>query len=435
MEQPLSVQQLKSSIELNNYGIIWSLMQRRKNFHFFADRVKKPKNAYFEFTPNSAEWAEIYSVSPFVNQDGFKFEEVLIDLKLKGNINEYNNSGKTFFSEPIEIGMTIRAYVQEDGWAGSENIHLLNPEQKVLLEFHKKYEDELKRLDVKTIFETEYMNEEAFSFFTRIWKNVDNQNATMVTDTSLHYFHELGEAHRNIMYSVSCANMWGRYASHFTDNSYPMDGSKVYPHQPTFYDTRHIFYLEAAIEEIYTFFERIAYVAYLFLKPETFDAHSLSFNKLFDKQSAKALRIKYPELETNVHFKWFTDRVKNQHRMLSGYRHPLIHYKTGNTFIKGSYSASRTRVWLDNAMDGEDELIKLHKQMEDILKFVNKELLDCHTAFEQVVLLCEGLTTTSQQELKEEILDFHADGQPTISDPVKWQQDQREERDLPFLEL
>ena len=69
------------------------------------------------------------------------------------------------------------------------------------------------------------------------------------------------------MYSVSGANMWGRYTSHFTDHFYKMNGEFVYPHQPTFYDTRHIFYLEAAIEELYTFYERISYIAYLFLHP------------------------------------------------------------------------------------------------------------------------------------------------------------------------
>lgn len=428
MEKPVSVQALISEIELNNYGIIWSLMQRRRNFHFFADKVKKAKNAYYQFTPNSAEWSEDYSVSPFFNSDGFKFEEVLIDVKFKGTINEYNNSGKTFFSEPTVLDLTIRAYVLDDGYAGSENIILLNAEQKVLLQFHKKYEAELKRLGIKTIFETEFIGQEAFSFFARIWKNVDNKNKTMVEDTSLHYFHELCEAHRNIMYSVSCANMWGRYVSHFRDNFYGMNGSKVYPHEPNFYDTRHIFYLEAAVEELYTFYERIAYVAYLFLNPGTFDANSLSFNKLFERQSVKALKLKYSELLDNPHFKWFTNRVKNQHRQLSSYRHPLIHYKTENTFIKGSYSASRSRIWIDNAMDGEEELEKLHNQMEDILKFVNRELLDCFIAFEQVVQLCEGLTTLNSESIKRK-LKISVVEEPTGVDSVNGTQ--REDDDLP----
>lgn len=403
MQRPVSVQSLISSIELNNYGIIWSKMQNRKNHHFFADRVRKPNNAYFDFMPNSAEWSDRFLVTSFVNIDGFKFDEVLIDLKLMGTINEYNNSGKTFFSEPIELAITIRAYIQDDGWVGSENIHLLNSEQKSLLEFYKKYEEELKKLGVKTIFETEFHGEEAFGFFTRVWKNVDRENPTMVEDTSMHYFHELGESHRNIMYSVSCANMWGRYSSHFIDNSYRMNDRVIYPHNPTFYDTRHIFYLETAIEELYTFYERIAYIAYLFLIPVCFEYKSLSYNKLFEKRTIKDLKLNHPDLENNPHFNWFVARLKKEHKTLSEYRHPLIHYKTTNKFIKGSYSASRTRYWLSNAANGEKELSKLHTQMEEILKFANRELLVCATAFEQIVLLCESLDAVDDEQLRHPI--------------------------------
>jgi len=390
MEKPDSLKELIKSIELNNYGIVWSLMQRRKNHHFFSSKVKKAKNAYFEFIPNSAKWSDLYSITPFTDRDGFKFEEISIDIKLQGTINEHNNAGRTFFSEAMELTLTIRAYFQQGIGVHSENISFLNPEQKALLEFHKKYEDELRRLGIKTIFETEYFGQEAFAFFTRIWKNVDNGNTTMVNDTSLNYFHELGEAHRNIMYSVSCANIWARYTSHFTDDFYRMERGNVYPHNPSFYDTRHIFYLEAAIEEIYTFYERIAYILYLFLNPTCFEAKALSYNKLFERQTVKELKLKFPGIIENEHFKWFLNRLKKEHKDLSGYRHPLIHYKTANTFIKGSYSASRTRHWLDNAMD-ETQLTTLHKQMEDILKFVNKELLSCNTAFEQFVLLCESI--------------------------------------------
>lgn len=432
MEKPISVQQLISSVELNNYGLVWSLMQRRKNHHFFAHRVKKAKNAYFEFATNSAEWSNDFSIRPVVNDDGFKFEEVFIDLKLKGTINEYNTSGRTFFSEPVDLVFTIRAFVQEDGWVNADNIHFMNQEQKALLTFHRKYEEELDRIGVKTLDGTKFLEQDAFSFFTRIWKNVDNTDNTMVTDTSLNYYHEFVEANRNIMYSVSVSNMWGRYASHHTDNSYPFQGSVVYPLEPSFYDTKYIFHLEVALEEIYTFYERIAYLTSLFMKPDYLAPMTLSFNKLFDKQSAKQLKEKFPMLKDNSYFKWFTDRVKNQHRTLSSYRHPLIHYKTNNNFLKGSISVSRTRTWLDNAMN-EEELSKLHLQIEEIHCFVNRELLETYTAFEQVVLLCESLPSTAKEKLKDEILQQEPLDASSISDPVELQIKQMENKDLPSL--
>lgn len=430
MEKPQSVQRLISRVELDNYVIIWSLLKRRKNHHFFVHKVKKPKNAYFEFTPKSGVWSDNFAILPVVNDDGFKFDEVIIGLKLKGTLKEHNNSGKDFFSEPFDLELTIRAYIQEDGWAGHDNIHLLNDEQLTLLKFHRKYEDELDRLGVKTFDGTKFLGEDAFGFFTRIWKNVDHANSTMVSDTSLNYYHEFVEANRNIMYSVSNANMWGRYQSRYTDKSYDFQGSKVFPLDPSFYDTKNIFHVEVALEEIYTFYERIAYLGFLFMSPDSFDPRSLSFNKLFERQSAKALKKKYPELKDNPHFKWFTDRVKNQHRILSGYRHPLVHYKTQNSFLKGSISVSRTRIWLDNTSN-EAGLIKLHDQMDEILRFINQELLDTYQAFEQIVLLCESLPSNAKEKLKEEIIQFQAAETPSITEPVQWHQEQRDERDLP----
>ena len=127
-------------------------MHRRKNYHFFVSQVKKPQNTYFEFTPGSARWSDSCFIEPFTDRDGLKFDEIIVDLNLKGNICEYNSRGKTFFSEPIDLQLTIRAYISEDGWIGLDNINLLNTEQKALLAFHQQYETELERLGVKTIF-------------------------------------------------------------------------------------------------------------------------------------------------------------------------------------------------------------------------------------------------------------------------------------------
>lgn len=52
----------------------------------------------------------------------------------------------------------------------------------------------------------------------------------------------------------------------------------------------------------------------------------------------------------------------------------------------------------------EEELSKLHVQIEEIHRFVNRELLETYTAFEQIVLLCESLPSTVKEKLKDEIL-------------------------------
>lgn len=391
-EQIKWVDKLKRCVEVNHSGILNWLLNKRKNHHFYQDKRKKTAITKFQFDPKELQWANDYVVTPFVNQDGDNYFEVLIDVRAAGTINQFNRTtGVKFVDEPINFDFTIRAYIQSDGNLSDGNIHLLNAEQKALVNYQKQYENELKHTGVSTITESTYQGMEAFNFFTRIWKNVDNMDETMVNSTSLHYFHELIEVHRNIMYGVSCANVWGRYITHHTDSSYQFEGRQVYPLNLSFYDTRHIFYLEASIEEIYTFYERIAHLLYIFLRPVIFEHQALSFNKLFETQTQKVLEEKFLGLNENEHYQWFVNRMKAEHNTLSGYRHPLIHYKSSNTFLKGSYGASKARIWLKNAMNGAAELIELEKKMQKILLFVNQEMHICHEAFEHMVLLCESL--------------------------------------------
>ncbi|WP_428330381.1 hypothetical protein [Mucilaginibacter sp.] len=251
-----------------------------------------------------------------------------------------------------------------------------------MLLFHKNYEKEIDRLGVKMLFENTYCGDEAFTFFTRIWKLVDTSNATQVSDSSHDYFDEFVECHRNILYSVGMSNVWGRYTTDYTANSYNFQGTKIYPVNLNYRDNRFIFYLENAIEEIYTFYERIAYLLYLFLQPIQLTTSGLSFNKLFERKVKEELKMKFPQLSKDLNYQWFEKRFGKEHKLLSGFRHPLIHYQTANSFIKGGYNASLKRIWLANASGGEQELLKLSDDIKNIHRFVNEELVKCKTSIE-----------------------------------------------------
>jgi len=399
MKTPVEiVETLKDQIELNQFGFIYGLMKRRSNYHFFADKVKKPKNGYFDFSKHTAIWSNEFKVTPDKDRDDNDIFEVTIDLELSGKICEHNDKGFTFFENSITLNLGIRAYTTTDGWTSIDHINLMNSEQKALTDFHGEYIKELRRSGLKTIAETEYHGVEAFSFFTRVWKNVDNSNHKMVEGTSLDFFNEFVEAHRNVIFQVSCANMWGRYISHYTDDAYSFESRKVYPRNPTFYDTRYTIFLETAMEDLYSFYERCAYFTFLFLQPNFLRPKDVSFARLFDKRTTKALKKLRPELSINPHWKWFSSRVANEHKILSGFRHPLIHYQDVNTFIRGSYSAAQSRLWLSNAYDDAKGLEDLEHRMNDILKFLNAELPKCHVAFINVVQLCESLEALSVQK-------------------------------------
>lgn len=384
---------LKQVMELNNGGLFWNLLNKQENHHFYPNTIKKAKNAYFNPDGSTIQWVDKYVCNQLKDEEGHDYYEFIADVSVSGIVSEYNNRGITFFSTPAQFNFSIHAFVFKDFGVNNDDIRLLGDEQKSLLLFHKHYELETHSLGIESINDIMFDEGDAFGFFTRIWKNVNRTDQTMVSDTSLHFFNEFVECHRNIRYSVACANMWGRYKTHYSSHSYHHQSTIVYPVQMKYYDYRFFFYLENAIEEIYTFYERFAYLFFLFVKPLSFNDRALSFQKLFEGKIRKEIIAKFPVLDQEPNFDWFAKRAKKEHKKLIGYRHPLVHYQTSNTVLKGSYMASFTRIWLDNTSDTE-ELTKLFKYVEELNKFVNSELVQCKNTFEKMVLVIEQLNTT-----------------------------------------
>lgn len=87
----------------------------------------------------------------------------------------------------------------------------------------------------------------------------------------------------------------------------------------------------------------------------------------------------------------FSSRLRNEHKTLSEYRHPLVHYQQGASFIRGSYGAALARLSMQSAYDDPAGLEELLAKMDAILDFLNTELPKCHQAFINVVQLCEAL--------------------------------------------
>ena len=282
---------LKDSFRINKGSLFCQMLKKWESYHFFQTKVRNAKNVYFEPDYETIFWSEIYTWNQLLNEEGLEYYEFIIDVRINGSLNEFNKKGITFSSLAVEFNFTIHAFVFKDWNSISEDyIKLLNNEQKILLLFTKNYEKEVEKIKVKLLSEYTYLNEEAFTFFTRIWKLVDPLDLTMVNDTSLEFFGELVECHRNIRYSVGCANILGRYTTHYSKNEYTFQGEKLFPVGLDYHDYRYFFYVENAIEEIYTFYERLSYLLYIFLKPVNFEVHSLSFKSYLIGKQEKRLK-------------------------------------------------------------------------------------------------------------------------------------------------
>ncbi|MBB5440592.1 hypothetical protein HDC92_004295 [Pedobacter sp. AK017] len=386
-----TIVQLKECMEMNNGIMFWSLLRLKKNKHFMSGKIRNPDEAYFEPDVKSIVWANEALSMSLIDEYQEPYDEIIIDVEISGTLNEQNLKTGKIYTVPVTFDFAIQSFVYPQYGVNDREIRLMNKEQKSLLLFHKSYEREADQLNVKLLFDYKYKGEDAFSFFTRIWKLVDHSNATMVADTSHDYFQEIYDCQRNLRYSVACANMWGRYTTHYTEHAYDFQGRKVYPAKLNFYDSKYLFYLENAVEELYTFYERLAYLMYLMMDPVTLEAKYLSFQGLFQKRTKKELKEKYPHLAADEHFIWFSRRANHQHKLLSRNRHPLIHYQTGNEFIKGSYLTSFTRGWLNHATGDEKELMKVFQKFDEIKSFVNSELIICTEAFERTILLIDGI--------------------------------------------
>lgn len=391
---------LKTSFEMNGGQLFVSQLKRIQNFHFFASFVNNPENAYFVLNNNGVVWLDEYTCRSDEDSEKNGFFEIIINVSVEGTINEYDKEGLTYLTKPLKLALTIHTFIYKNDFSpGYDNINLLNDEQKSLLLYHKRYELELDRLGIKLLNEYEYFGQDSFSFFTRIWKAVNKDSNVMIRDSSLDFFNELVECHRNIVFSIGNLNMWGRYKTNYKSHKYDFNGTTIYPAEVSYFDNRYTYYMENAIEELYTFYEKLAYLLYIFLSPTSLEQNRLSFGELFHRKVIKELRSKYNKIAESEHLIWFLKR-RSEYKKLQKYRHPLVHYKANETFITGTYSASLRRLWLANVGD-KDELDKLFQEFDKIQKFINDELLLCKASFEHCILLIESIPTFIKHPINE----------------------------------
>ncbi|QEC51946.1 hypothetical protein EDD80_1152 [Anseongella ginsenosidimutans] len=386
---------LKESFSINGGGLFNRLLKERKNHHFISQMVGNVERAYFEPDNETINWSDHYIVNLDKNRDGYKYVEFIIDVKVNGDIKEFNEQGIDFHSKPVSLAFTIQVPVWTDfGSFDYQRITLLNEEQKALLLYHRQYEKELDSINGKLLFQYRYDGDDAYSFFTRIWKTTDNSSAVMTKDTGYDFFQEIVECHRNILFSVGNLNMWGRYKSHYSESAYYFEGKKQHPIELCNNDFRYLYFMENAIEELYTFYEKVTYLLSNFLNPSTGKHHPPSFANLFGEKNIERLEKKFPHITEEKHFKWFLKRKYEEHQELQAYRHSLVHFQTDAPFITGTYVATFSRLWRESS-DKAEELKELFNKFEKIQEFVNKELEACKEIFKNMVLLIENLPKTT----------------------------------------
>src|SRR4051812_21714537 len=119
MNTPTTLESLKDTLEINGGVLFFNLLEDPENHHFFKDKVKIAKNAYFEPDGNTIEWNDDYIINSGANVEGFPFDEIIIDVRLSGNLNEFNSKGFTFSKQAIRFEFTIQAFVFQGNFSVS----------------------------------------------------------------------------------------------------------------------------------------------------------------------------------------------------------------------------------------------------------------------------------------------------------------------------
>lgn len=391
----VSTKNFIDAFELNEGAILRALLKKGSNYHFINNIVKNQDNSYFVPNVNSFDWKLINS-KEIDGENSQKFHELILHLKASGKLNQYNKHGVDYHSQDIDFEFYIKTYQSREFYGTHiDYITLMSSEAYIIYQFNSIVFLEYSKLGLVDLNSLKFSNEDAFSFFTRIWKYLPNKSEIVEQGTSHNYFIELNECYRQIMFNVACCNIYIRFTSSYKDSSYIFNSQTHYPFTPTINDNQSLQYLSTAIEEIYTFWERVAYLIYILLDPDSLKREHLSYSRLFERKTRNELKVKFPNLKNeDSNLNWFSNRKNKEHAVLCNYRHPLIHYNWSSKFINGDYNAAyfKKRV---SQIDNETEIKKLNTEFDKIHQFINNEAILCVEGFKRAILLIEQAHTNS----------------------------------------
>lgn len=385
-----ALSQLKDYISGDNQTRLVELFKEQPNQHFFDDCNTITKEANFHF--NSIDFSNRYIAIKETDDYQRLAYRIIIDTKIDVELSDINFSA-TLFS--LDVTIHARISKQSTTYIGFDFVSLLNSEQKVLLQYNMLYEKVLNKIGIDLSNELDNREQE---FEDSKYASLSKYSDDELKGFFFFFFDELYECRRNIWYSVGCANLWGKYLTHYSNESHTFQGKPIYPVSVNFYDFRFFFFLENAIEQLYNYWERIAYLINEYLPIFGISKRAPSFRELFESKKGllKVEAVNFQLDDPSSNLNWFFERKKNEHRTLCSYRHPLVHYNNdgGGTvshrFSEGRYIAKLQKDWVNNSGNPE-ELKKLFEKFRNIQSFINDELKVCPVALKKAVSLIDNI--------------------------------------------
>lgn len=342
---------------------------------------------WFEVDQSGIIWDDEYEIKKKQDNRGQSFFEFQSDISVSGKAGY--SVGYEEVKTDASYNLTLKAFLYDGTFTiYPDNIRLWTKEQKILTEYNELIFTKYQALGLGEI---EKKEETAYSAFKTIWAKGNKNDAEQTATTSYFYYREIIDAYDQLRFCIANVNAYMPYTSNYLAKEQYQAGRVLYDINLTMFDRRYLYFCGIAFEKLYSFWERIAYLAYQFIKPKGLTAQNLSFNKLILTLRKDCNNGLYPFFtQSNSFFHWFSDFEQNHHQAIQKYRHPLIHYKNKNEVYKGSYFAGTHSHWLKNSTEKE-KLQELQEVNEQLGVFLTRQVSFCEIGFKNLIELIKEL--------------------------------------------
>ena len=343
---------------------------------------------WFETDELGVRWVKDYQISVVKDARGEEVYEFTQDFTVSGKV--CYSVGYNQESVETSYYLTLRAYRYADSYTvEADLIDLWTKEKKILTEYSGLLIEQYDKLGLKDL---EHLEETGYGSFTGIWTKGDKTNIEQTEATSYYYYREIIDAYDQLRFCVGNVNAYMPYTSNYLAKERRMEGRVFYDINLAKFDRRYLYFCGFAFEKLYSFWERIAFLAYQFIKPKGLSTpQNLSFSKFIVALRKDCNNGLYPYfLLPNSSYHWFSEFEKEHHQPIQTYRHPLIHYKHKNEIYKGSFFAGTYSYWMQNSFDRE-KLEELQQANENLGVFLIEQTSFCKTGIQNLIALIKEL--------------------------------------------
>lgn len=328
------------------------------------------------------KWSNVYSLDLIEDQEGNAIYQFLNSFKAKGSLGHLDRE----YPIPNHLELFCLVYHYPDSSIiHSKHIFLLTYEQKIEWSFKQILEGQKKRLGIQNI-----MSAITYGDFHSLWKKVDLSNKEQVESTSDFFWNELRISLNLLVDLVSEINFYGEYLGKYGIQEERPEFTVPFSFHK--YERSFLHKSSFCVQMLYSYWEKIAYLLFVFLQPiDKLKKGGMSLHKLIKalKKSMADGQFSYLKNPESA-FNWFVNFENSDHRKLTQYRHPTVHFKPEEKFFRGDFYVGALNFVLKNITDNK-ERESLENEFSKLRTFVTSQLYQCNEGLQKAIDLIQEI--------------------------------------------